>query len=250
MIVRSAQNEDKNTIRVLWRDCFQDPYEYIDFYLENPFDSETCVLLEDENEIIGMVHLLRCMIHPNQKAFYWYAAGIHSKRRNEGLFRKFTEFLVSETKRRGFCNLCVPASGLENFYRSIGFVYPYSVSDEVYIRNKDCRISSDEGFKSLFLPAGPKDFLGNFKTGDVVWDEDAIRYAIDENLFCEGKALKFKINKNEFIFFAIKKDDGFLIDYHNIPKNVFLEMKDALFGELKCDRLIFRTVGNHKILAL
>lgn len=250
MIVRSALNEDKNAILALWHDCFQDPYEYIYFYLENRFDPETCVLLEDENEIIGMVHLLRCAIYPNQKAFYWYAAGIHSKRRKEGLFRKFTEYLVLETKKRGFCNICVPAPGLENFYRSIGFENQYSVSDEVFFRTKESRISSDEVTSSFFLPAAPNSFLGNFGKGDAVWDEAAIRYAIDENLYCEGKALKCKIDKNEFSFFAIKKEDGFLIDYHNLPKKAFLEIKDALFDELTCDRLIFRTVGNQKILGL
>lgn len=246
MKIRSAKESDLKSIRNLWRDCFADPFEYIDFYLKRRFDPDFCAVLIDGSELVGMIHLLPCEIYPGQKALYWYAAGIRSDRRNRGLFRSFSESVKKSTDFLGYANLCVPAPGLESFYRSIGMTYSYAAQDEIFDRE-------DYETKSLLKigAASANDFTRFEKNdGDVLWNEDAIQYAILENTYCDGKALKLLCNGKERVCFAIKKDDSFLIDNHNFSREEFLLAKDTLFHELETSRLIFRSSGNKKVIGL
>ncbi len=247
MIIRSAKNTDKSQILALWQDCFHDPQEYIEQYLSKRFDPKYCVILEDKSEIVGMVHLLPCKISPDTNAFYWYAAGIKSTRRNEGLFRKFSSFLIEKINQAGFKSVCVPASGLENFYMSIGFRYKLTATDKTFIKN----ITESQTIRnSSWSSAKVEDFLCKGNSGDIIWDTNAIDYAIYENDRCEGKAYSVIIDNKKHSLFAIKKDDGFLIDYHFLSEKDFLQIKDDLFNLLACDRLIFRDIGTEKIIAL
>lgn len=246
MIIRSAKDADLESIRNLWHDCFEDPLDYIDFYLNRRFDPKFCAVLIDGAELVGMIHLLPCEIYPDQKALYWYAAGIRSDRRNRGLFRTFSESVKEATNSLGYVNLCVPAPGLESFYRSIGMTSSFTVKDEIFERE-------DHKTKSLLKigAATANDFTRFEKEiGDVIWNEEFIQYAILENSYCDGKALKLQCNGKECACFAIKKDDSFLIDYHNFSQKEFLLAKDALFQELKTSRLIFRSCGTDKVIGL
>lgn len=248
MKIRSAKKSDEDAIRRLWHDCFSDPYEYIDFYIKKRFEAKFCAILELDGEVVGMVHLLPCTVHPNQKALYWYAAGIRSDRRNQGLFRKFAEFVKEKTNEMGFQNICVPAPGLEEFYQSIGFEFSYTANDEIATNAKNVGIKEQIHFEE----ASSQDFINLFTPGfgDTLWDEKAIKYAIEENAYCGGRALRFNVENKQICFFAIKKDNGFLIDYHNMTEEEFSKVKNAIFYELNCYQLVFRTGGNEKIVGL
>ncbi len=248
MKIRSAEEKDLKDIRYLWHDCFSDPYEYIDFFLKNRFQSKFCAILEKDREVVGMIHLLPCTIYPNTKALYWYAAGIRSDKRNQGLFKKFAEYVKEKANALGFQNLCVPARGLEEYYQALGFKFSYTSEDIVFEREMEEAeknpINLEEGSARDFIEfVSPTD-------GDTVWNEEAIQYAIQENLNCGGKVFRLQTDEKRFCFFAIKKDDAFLIDYHNISTEEFKMIKDAIFLKLNCEKLIFRANGNEKIVGL
>ena len=132
MLIRSATERDREAIYYLWKDCFSDPNEYIDFFMKKRFRADFCAILEENREVVGMIHLLPCLIEPKQKALYWYAAGIRSDYRNKGLFRKFSIHVKKEANNLGYRNLCVPAQGLEEFYKSIGFSSEYVAEDKIF----------------------------------------------------------------------------------------------------------------------
>ena len=83
-----------------------------------------------------------------------------------------------------------------------------------------------------------------------IWSENAIQYAIDENKYCGGKVLRFQMDENLYCFFAIKKENEFLIEYHNMTIEEFKKAKNAICDVLNCEKLIFRTTGNEKIVGL
>ena len=247
MIIRSANENDIPAIRSLWNDCFGDPYEYIDFFLKNRFNVNYCAILEDRGEVIGMIHLLPCILHPEQKALYWYAAGIRSDRRKEGLFRKLALYVKEQTNLAGYSNVCVPAPGLVDYYKKLGFSHAFYGNDEIYSAKNGTLPDS----KIPFEDAVAEDFLQtSFSEGDTVWDLRSIVYAISENSFCNGYALKFNYGDSSYYCIAVKNENGFLIDDHNIPKQIFLSVQASLFEKLNCDQLIFRTKGEQKILGL
>ena len=245
MIIRSANSTDLDAIRHLWQDCFFDPIEYIDFYIKNRFEAKYCAVLEIDGEVVGMIHLLPCTIYPEEKALYWYAAGIRSDKRNQGLFKKFAKAVKEKANELGFYNVCVPAPGLESYYQSLGFEFPYMSSDVVIEK-------SDENSKITFEDGEARDFscadFANF--GNTIWSENAIQYAIDENKYCGGKVLRFKMDEKFYCFFAIKKENEFLIEYHNMTIEEFKKVKNAICSVLNCETLIFRTNGKEKIVGL
>ena len=49
---------------------------------------------------------------------------------------------------------------------------------------------------------------------------------------------------------CIKKENEFLIEYHNMTIEVFEKVKNAICNELNCEILIFRTTGKEKIVGL
>ena len=248
MLIRSAKVEDREAICLLWKDCFSDPDEYIDFYMTKRFRADFCAVLEVNREVVGMIHLLPCVINPNQKALYWYAAGIRSDYRNKGLFRKFSMLVKNKANDLGYRNLCVPAQGLEPFYKSIGFTSEYISDDKIFERSD----VEENQYNFLFEKAFAADFLMQSGSvfGDLIWDFDAVKYAIEENIYCDGKVLKFQFEDKTYVFFAICKDDGILIDCHNMSEEIFIRAKNSIFDLLKTDRLIFRTQGNQKIVGL
>lgn len=247
MIVRLSTPSDVEQIRKLHRECFGDPWEYIDFYMQRKFPDCFCAVLEIDKEIVGMVHLLPCTVVPNKKAFYWYAAGIRSDFRNKGLFRSFTEHVIKHTRDAGYKNICVPAKGLERFYRSIGFSFSYTATDRIYKRI-DIEKQSDY---FLFENATADDFLQmQHEKGDVSWDHAALQYAIEENSYCNGKALKFYNDGRTLCFFALKKENSFLIDYHNLTQKDFEKIKSSLFDLLNCEQIVFRDCGTDQIVGL
>ncbi len=247
MKIRSATITDRKQLSDLWHDCFSDPFDYIDFYFDNRFSPEFCAVLEDEGEIVGMIHLLPCVIHPNEKALYWYAAGIRSDRRKEGLFRKFASEVKDKVNLADLKNVCVPAAGLEKIYQNLGFANEYRGSERTYKKSEKAATTSVE-----FLEADSNDFISMKKNqGDLCWSNDAIHYAIAENNYCNGKALKFEFEQTVYCFFAILKDEKeYLIENHNIPLEIFEKIKESLFEYLNCNTLTVRDKGDDMITGL
>jgi len=249
MVIRSAINEDEKYLKLLWTDCFQDPIEYVDFYFKYRFRSNFCAVLEINNEIVGMIHLLPCKIEPDQKAMYWYAAGIRSDKRKQGLFRKFAIHVKESINQLGYQNICVPAEGLESVYLSLGFENAYTAKDLIFRKKEEHDKKSND---ARIEQAKAKDFYElATKKGDTLWDMEAISYAIQENLLCDGKVLKIYNGETIFVCFAIRKDENmFLIDYQNFNFYEFELIKNALFEFLQCKTLILRIAGKDKIVGL
>ncbi len=246
-MLRCARESDKNDIKRLWQSSFGDSEAYIDFYLEHKYDPNKTVLLEVDNMVIGMAHLLPCTLRPKQKALYWYAVCIDEKMRNKGYFRHLVTEVLKETKRRGFVNLCVPAPGLESVYQKMGFHNSYLADDIAFVREN----SNFPSNKTSFLKANPEDFINLFREeGSTVWSLDAIHYAFEENEYTGGKQIKFQFEGKTYFAFAINKENHYLIDYHNISQNVFEKIKYDLFTELNCEKILFRAPGNGKIVGL
>ena len=249
MKIRLANHSDIQSIRELWFDCFHDPYDYIDFFIEYRFNSEHCVVMEDGDQLIGMIHLLPCNVEPEQKALYWYAAGIRTDYRNRGLFKKFAEYVKKGTNDLGISNLCVPAEGLERLYRSLGFTHAYTAKDLMFT-NESFPVPQSE-MRADISEANPEDFFFLKRMwGDTVWTLDAIQYAIDENKYCEGRCLKIISDGKIFCCFAIKKDNCFLIDNHNMSIKDFDDIKGSLFNILNCQKIVLRINGDEKTIGL
>ncbi len=239
MQIRSASYEDAPAIQKMWSTLFQDPDEYIQLYLKERFDPNFTAILEDDREVVGMIHLLPCMLSPNQKAFYWYAAGIREEFHNRGYFRMFTQKILHETQRLGYANFCVPAPGLERVYQKYGFTYPFHVT-ECYFTGA----FSSQRYK--ISSATPEDFLTAFpEKGSTKWGLSSIQYAFLENEFCGGCAIKISNDKESYVALAIKKDFGYLIDSTNLTVKTMERCQNAVLDYLNCEKVLFRSTADN-----
>lgn len=238
MELRSAKSSDAASIADLWMKSFHDEKNYIDFYFLNRWNPRQTPVLVDEKGVAGMIHLLPCKLIPNKKAFYWYAVAIRPDLRGKGLFRSFATSVLNKARELGFQNLCVPAPGLAEMYRKIGFENEYRASENLYQLEAPKMCKNDV----VFSDATAQDFASLAqKEGSVLWDLDFIAYALEENLFCGGKNLSFSFENKKYVFTAIKKDDYFSIDNTNISPTVFESIKEDLSSYLNAKKLMYRT---------
>ena len=86
--------------------------------------------------------------------------------------------------------------------------------------------------------------------GSTVWDLEAVKYAFLENEFTGGCQLLAEYHSKKYFFFAIKKEDHFFIDYHNIDTKTWNSIKDSVFSYLNCEKIIFREYSMGNIIGL
>ncbi len=234
MKIRKATKVDLNRIEELWLDCFDDSEEYIRFYLEHCFSKVKIYLLIEFDTPIGMIHLLPCSLM-GQNAYYWYAVGISTDCRGKGYFRSFASEVLKLTRKEGYANLCKPADGLYELYRSLGFQNPF-LCQYTHFDKKTCIESNIE-----ISEATSEDYLDlQKKEGSVSWDRDFIAYALKENIYCGGKNVKFVLNQQCYLATAIKDKDQYVLTNTNITDEVFKLAGNKIFSYLNCEKIDLR----------
>jgi len=234
--IRHANTEDIPKLRLLWQSFFKDSNAYLDLYFLHRFRPEFTPVLIKNDDIIGMIHMLPCMLAPTQKAFYWYAVGIRENERGRGYFRDFLKFVLEKSQGSGFHNVCVPVSGLEGIYQKYGFTHCYTAVDMAFTGSPNHQIRKAEICNAL-----PSDFLAlSAEQGSTLWDLSAISYAFLENSHCNGKQIKISFRNRNYLAFAMKKDDHYLIDYTNLNFSVLTEIQNQLMTYLNCKKRVLR----------
>ncbi len=235
MKIRVARNADLPAIRELWKCCFHDSDDYLDLYFSKRFCARKTPLAFVDKKLIGMVHLLPCTVFPQQKALYWYAACIHPDFRKMGYFRSLVKTVLNHSKTAGFTNICLPTPGLEDLYQNLGFTYTYYIKETHF---SDVTLMQNISIKK----ANAHDFLKllKIKLGGAVWNESDVQYAIEENQFCNGDAIKFLFQQKTFVALGIRKDDGIIIENTNMDIEVAKACQGNILEYFNSQKMILR----------
>ena len=243
-MLRFADREDIDTLRKMWIDIFHDNQKYVSEFYEEMLSDIKIALWIMNNDIIGMIHLLPCIISPGQKAYYWYAAGIKKEHRGKGIFSEFATQLLNLLKGEGIESLCVPNDGLFEMYEKLGFVHRYLADDFCYSDYKLYR-------KIQFNRANQFDFEQNsFPRGSTIWSENHIKYAIEENSKSSGFELKFQFKEKQYSCFIILSHGEYRIDFHDIDRDVMNQIQGDFLNYLQVDHIIARFPDGNKAIAL
>ena len=243
MKIRLGTKDDIVSLKKLWIECFSDSEEYIEQYFKYRFPQSFPIILEENREVLGMVHLIPCQLaahQGNQKAFYWYAAGIAKKARKKGLFQFLVSTVIKGTQNHGYQNLCVPVKHLFNFYQKNGFCNPYYTKDYYFNSEilKKCDISN------YFSENNAKNyFKNNWSIGSVIWNDDDIHYGILENQICGGEPVSFYINNQEYFACCTKKDDTLILEHTNLMPDTINCIGNNLLERFQVSSLILRKTG-------
>lgn len=220
-----ANETDKAAIEEIWHECFGDGVEYIDMYLENRFETENMLVIHEDNRPVSMLSLLPVNITINgekHSARYVYAVATLPAYRKKGYaskliehaFYKYDEPLIlqpsSDELRRYYGRLGFD----EAFKQSPCWLYnmnsmkaaavlekmSYEISEDMTSMQKS-GVSEIRAEEALQLEKWQVEDVSarEYKEirdscfdgeGYVEWDEEAVEYAIRENAFCGGRALK------------------------------------------------------------
>lgn len=238
-ILRSAVVEDITKIRELWKVSFFDSDEYLDLFFKNRFNPLYTALYCIENEIAGMVHLLPCEVKGVGKAFYWYAVSVSPKHRGKHVFTEMSKEILKTLQNKGYVSVCKPICGLTEAYRKIGLSQAYYAVDVKITGN-----IKNKGPNTLITEAVADDFLKvDYTEGSLVWKKKDIEYAISENDFCGGKALKICADHREVYALAIRTDDGWYLDSTNITVDLAEKYKNSICNYLNTDCFYLRNAS-------
>ena len=219
-----ANERQQEQIIDIWRQCFGDSREYIQMYLDKRFETENMMVIHADGKPVSMASFLPVQVTINGKqenARYVYAVATLPGYRGRGYA---SEILKHAAEKYGEPLILQPADeALEQFYRNIGFEEAFVQSVHWRFENpfkqppkkvtKMAEIALAEWDIQAIEASEYKRIRDAYFAGEgyVEWDEEAIQYAIEENAFCGGEALKLVCGeKEELLMYCVEKDEIYI----------------------------------------
>lgn len=207
-MIRHAYPEDREAIFNIWRACFGDKKEYIDFFLDNSFDPDRCLVWDDNGHAVAMLHL-RTADYASDNAklngrpvMYIYAAATLPEYQRRGIMAKLIAAANDEAAAQGciFTFLLPAKDSLYQYYAKLGYITAFSIKRALLSKNelskfKSKQINPDnigalEKRREHFLPS-------------IQWRKQELSYALKEWSFVGGETVHFR---GGYVM-ARKKDD-------------------------------------------
>jgi GNAT superfamily N-acetyltransferase len=162
--IRTAKKSDTQRQKEIWKACFGDSNEYIDFYFANRYrENETLLLLWNGN-ITSMLTMIPVRVITSDgrslPSAMLYAIATHPKYQGRGLATRIMDFsdryLMDNNNR---LSLLVPASDrLFDFYGRRGYINGFFIKEVTITDDAFKDIREDAAFRSFITPASPKGY--------------------------------------------------------------------------------------------
>ena len=191
MELTHALREDVPALKSLWRECFGDGEDYLDFYFRNRFVPEDTLLVHEDGAPVAMLTLMN-VTRNGETGFYLYAVATHPDFRGRGLQRILNGYAEEVMRQRGgsFCCLVPAEEYLFRFYKKLGYCSAFSRWEK--------RIEDDEFFDPVeFYPCSFRTFLELRKEylnpipNALVHPDKELGYIYQELCCCGGQVLRF-----------------------------------------------------------
>lgn len=221
--VRRLEKEEHSKTRKLWEEVFtEDTAEFLDYYYSVKAKENEIYVIEDEGEIVSMLHLNPYSMRTGDKVYqthYIVAVATDERYRRRGLMAKLLNHVMQVMKeRKEPFTFLMPAS--ETIYRPFGFEFVYEQAQS--------RITGTEGNSDIcFALAKDNDCeeMANFsnhllKYYDVTVQRSEAYYRM---------MLSEQESENGGILLA--RQDGKLIGVFCFAKEGHTEIREPLFRE-------------------
>lgn len=211
MIIRIATPNDFEGLKTLWLKTFGDEEGYIDRFLREKWQGDSCLVVEKEGAVASMLFLLHAEIITDGKrnpVWYVYACATLPEYQGRGYMQMLIEEAYCQAVSQSvFALILVPANeSLFLYYEKMGFQRLYKKPVAHVNAVKSVRLtknhSSDSTLESVLVR---RDTLLTREL-DVCWDFDHLRFVVGD---CE--------NNNGGL---VLTDDGYLI--YSLDGNQYL----------------------------
>lgn len=214
MKVRKLRQEEHIRTRKLWEKVFtEDTVEFLDYYYSIKIKDNEIYVIEDDGEIVSMLHLNPYQMRVKDKIFkthYIVAVTTHERYRHQGLMRKLLNYVMQVMADRGEpFTFLMPAD--EAIYKPFGFEFVYEQKRENVLGKQ----SDDSALKITQASNGDCQAIADFanemlKNYDVLtWrDEEYYKMILAEQVSENGGILVAKRGgKIEGVFCYAKETD-------------------------------------------
>lgn len=246
MIDFASKNDFKEIVN-LWHISFGDSEATIERFLHTLFVENNCLVFREDSSIISMLFLLQADIvsasstHP---AYYVYAACTAPHSRGRGVMSKLLEYTIDFAAKENRDFLClVPADehlfeyysrfGFKRIFKRKEFTLSRSIMSQLAENDAQTCKPSTNAIKLLRDKA--------ISTGSrLLWDENIIKYAIEENELSGGKSI-FVQKNGEFVGYSIYniKSDTIIVKELCAWKGSFGLIVNILVNQTQADYFQF-----------
>ncbi len=184
--VTKATAADYPAMAEIWQICFGDDLSYIQFFFRHRLPSALALTASVSGRTAGAVYLLPAVLPDagiRRRAYYIYALGVLPEYRGCGIASKMMRCVFDICKEQdSVCFLKPAVPSLGKFYERLGMVPTYFAAE--------LRFSAAAKNTLPWASLAAADYAAlRLAAGSDVWDEGAIRYAVDENGLSSGFCL-------------------------------------------------------------
>lgn len=252
-MIRHADKDMLPQLIKLWEVCFGDGEEYSSFffsrkmigtdYFENQF-----VSIEDE-KVVSMLSVLSAKIRQKDglKPF-WYIYGVATapEYRSRGYARRLVNHVFALAKQKNVVVGLVPASeSLYGYYGKLGFrTYFYNRRIEKNVEEVERYADFRVDYEIEPIQTDEYHFLRNesfVEEGTVIWDLDAVDYALAENRELGGEAVKILYHQKEYFMLFYCYEGVLYIRETNLSYEISLSVANELAKTKFCKKICIST---------
>lgn len=218
-VVFANETEEEQILRI-WEECFGDSKDYIQMYLKKRFETENMMVIHEDGKIVSMASFLPVQVTINGKqesARYVYAVATLPMYRKRGYASEIIKHAAGKYQEP---LILQPADdAMEAYYGNLGFIsafepspcwiYEGSAKWEKKSVTQMSEVNIDEWNIEAINAGEYKKIRDSHFTGEgyVEWDEAAIQYAMEENAFFGGEAVKLMNGeKEELLMYCIERN--------------------------------------------
>lgn len=254
--MRTAQRADQARMRQIWRACFGDGDDYIDFFLSRCFVPENTLLCTADERIVSQLFLLPTALRAGAHCvpiYYLFAAATDPAYRRRGLMERLLREADALSARRGRqAIVLLPGDpALYAYYAKHGYATAFYRRTATLSQARAFAASAE---RATAVDTEPIPFLQAFlwERDGVEWDAAFLRYALDEHsrfrgtFACAGGAFACREGDTAAILAtsrAITQGVSLLTDVCGMTQGTLILPPDAPFGTL-CDAGMIRWIGD------
>jgi len=148
-------DKNKELLRELWEEAFDDPEEFVDYYFDNVCNTNKILSAYADDKLIGMLHLNPYDVYVDgqiKKSYYVVGVSVALSMREQGNMKAMMKKALEDVAKEGveFVFL-MPA--LEDYYNNLGFkkVYNTKTLDFTIIEPEEFERDISDCYASLML---------------------------------------------------------------------------------------------------
>lgn len=248
-VVYADRDKDGAEIAQIWKNCFGDAEDYIEFYMDNRMTEDNMLVVYEDGRIVSMASFLPARYLCDgvyEDVRYVYAVATLPEYRRKGYAGRILQFAQEYYKQP---LILAPAEeSLVRYYEEMGFKRAFPDTRASVMQDIEAlALPEIEQEEILMTPVSAKEYVqirdeSCAREGYVSWDEAAVSYVMELCARYGGQALRVHSREeeepqNDILLYQIEDDTLVIVETSMETE----KLKDAV-------QLLMKKTGMHKVV--